>query len=44
MKTYIKSPEELRAINTGINKLVKQYQDQEEPILDAEIIDEDNSQ
>jgi hypothetical protein len=44
MKTYIKSPEELRAINTGINKLVKQYQDQEEPILDAEIIDENNSQ
>lgn len=43
MKTYIKSPEELRAINTGISKLVKQYQDEDDPILDAEIIDEDLS-
>lgn len=44
MKQHIKSAEELRAINTGIGKLLKQYQEQEEIILDAEVVDENISQ
>jgi hypothetical protein len=43
MKQHIKNADELRAINTGIGKLLKQYQAEEE-ILDAEVVDETDSQ
>ena len=43
MKQHIKNADELRAINTGISKLLKQYQ-VEEDIIDAEVLDETNSQ
>jgi len=43
IKTHVKNADELKAIRGGIGKILRTYQDAEEDIIDAEVVNETDS-
>lgn len=44
IKTHVKNADELKAIRGGIGKILRTYQSEENEIIDAEVVDETDSQ